>query len=66
MTQSPTGCNAHTPAGDTPGTLMVLGAVLPSPFTVNENEVATANLNLIGQSEVVSVPPTAPRPSCTR
>ncbi len=57
MTQSPTGCNAHTPAGDTPGTLMVLGAVLPSPFTVNENEVATANLNVITQSEVVSVPP---------
>ena len=57
MTQSPTGCNAHTPAGDTPGTLMVLGAVLPSPFTVSDTGAPTANLNLILQSEVVSVPP---------
>ncbi len=65
MTQSPTGCNAHTPAGDTPGTLMVLGAVLPSPFTVSDTGAPTANLNLILQSEVVSVPP-VPRRSSTR
>ena len=33
-TESPTGCNPHTPIGDTPGTRLVLGAVLPSPFVV--------------------------------
>ena len=41
-TQSPTGCNANTPAGDTPGTLMVLGAVLPSPYVVSDNGAPTA------------------------
>ncbi len=32
MTESPTGCNPNTPAGDTPGTQTVLAGVLPSPF----------------------------------
>jgi hypothetical protein len=35
MTQSPSGCNPHTTAGDTPATQLVLNAVLPSPFFVN-------------------------------
>ena len=34
MTESPTGCNPNTPAGDTPGTQTVLAGVLPSPFVV--------------------------------
>jgi len=57
MTQAPTGCNANTPKGNTPGTLMLLGAVLPSPFMVSQSGVPTANLNLIDQSELVSTKP---------
>ena len=56
-TQSPTGCNANTPAGDTPGTRMILGAVLPSPYVVSDNGVATPNQNLIVQAELVSTKP---------
>jgi peptide/nickel transport system substrate-binding protein len=55
--QSPTGCNAHTPAGDSPATLMVLGAVLPSPFVVGPDGTPVSNLNLIEQSELVSTKP---------
>ena len=57
MTVSPTGCNPNTPSGDTPGTLTVLGAVLPSPFVVNNLGVSTANSTLIVQSELVSTKP---------
>ncbi len=57
MTESPTGCNPNTPSGDTPGTLTVLGAVLPSPFVVNNLGVSTANSALIVQSELVSTKP---------
>ena len=55
--QSPTGCNAHTPAGDSPATLMVLGAVLPSPFVVSPDGSTTSNPNLIVQSELISTKP---------
>jgi peptide/nickel transport system substrate-binding protein len=56
-TESPTGCNPNTPSGDTPGTLTVLGAVLPSPFVVDSLGAATANSDLIEQSELVSTKP---------
>ena len=54
---SPTGCNPHTPSGDTPATRMVLGAVLPSPFFVSTAGAPTPNPNLIVQSELVSTKP---------
>jgi len=57
MTDSPTGCNPNTPSGDSPGTLTVLGAVLPSPFVVNDLGMPTANSDLIVQSELVSTKP---------
>ncbi len=57
MTDSPTGCNPNTPSGDSPGTLTVLGAVLPSPFVVNNLGMPTANSDLIVQSELVSTKP---------
>jgi peptide/nickel transport system substrate-binding protein len=57
MTQSPTGCNPHTPAGDTAATRMLLGAVLPSPFFVSAAGTPTPNPNLIVQSELISTKP---------
>ena len=42
-TESPTGCNPHTPSGATPGTETVLAGVLPSPFVVNEAGAPIAN-----------------------
>ncbi|HWF14955.1 MAG TPA: ABC transporter substrate-binding protein, partial [Acidimicrobiales bacterium] len=60
MTGSPTGCNPNTPSGDTPGTLTVLGGVLPSPYvpdvetTQGEPE---ANSAFIQQAEVVNTKP---------
>ena len=57
MTESPTGCNPNTPGGDTPGTLTVLGAVLPSPFVVNGSGMSVANSDLIVQSELVNTKP---------
>ena len=56
-TESPTGCNPHTPTGDTPGTRLVLGAVLPSPFVVDGDGVPQANAELIESSELVSTKP---------
>ena len=55
--QRPTGCNAHTPSGDSPATLMVLGAVLPSSFVVEPDGSPTSNQNLIVQSELISTKP---------
>jgi peptide/nickel transport system substrate-binding protein len=57
MTESPSGCNPHTPAGDTPGTRLILSGVLPSPFVVNSDGSPTPNPNLIVQSELVSTKP---------
>jgi peptide/nickel transport system substrate-binding protein len=57
INQSPTGCNPHTVAGDTPATRLLLSGVLPSPFTVNSAGVVTPNPNLISQSELVSTKP---------
>jgi peptide/nickel transport system substrate-binding protein len=57
MTLAPTGCNANTPKGNTPGTQMVLGAVLPSPYVVSQSGDATQNPNVIEQAEVVSTKP---------
>jgi peptide/nickel transport system substrate-binding protein len=59
MTQAPTGCNANTTKGNTPGTQMVLGAVLPSPYTVNPSGMPTPNSNLLvgNQAELVSTKP---------
>jgi peptide/nickel transport system substrate-binding protein len=57
MGAAPTGCNPNTPAGDTPGTLTVLGAVLPSPFVVDNAGQPTANSDLIVSSELISTKP---------
>ena len=57
ISQSPTGCNPHTILGDTPATRMILGAVLPSPFTISPSGSPTPNPNLIVQSELVSTKP---------
>jgi peptide/nickel transport system substrate-binding protein len=59
MTQAPTGCNANTPKGNAPGTLMVLGAVLPSPYMVSQSGMPTPNTNLLvqNQAELVSTKP---------
>ena len=56
-TESPTGCNPNTPAGDTPGTQTVLGAVLPSPYIVSGAGTPTANNNLIVQAEPIDLQP---------
>ena len=57
MMQVPTGCNANTTKGNSPGTQMVLGAVLPSPYTVSPAGDPISNSNLIVQSELVSTTP---------
>lgn len=57
MTQSPTGCNPHTPSGDTPATNLILDGVLPSPFIINQDGEPTPNPNLIVQSELVNTKP---------
>jgi peptide/nickel transport system substrate-binding protein len=57
MMQSPNGCNPGTPSGDSPATLLVLGAVLPSAFAIGQTGLPTANPNLIVQSELVSTKP---------
>jgi peptide/nickel transport system substrate-binding protein len=57
MTQSPSGCNPHTTAGDTPATQLVLNAVLPSPYIVGAQGSVEQNANVIEQAEVVSTKP---------
>ena len=60
MTDTVTGCNPNTPAGDTPGTRTVLSAVLPSPFVpnvVNSAGTPTGNSDLIVSSEAISLNP---------
>jgi glutathione transport system substrate-binding protein len=57
MTDSPTGCNPNTPTGDSPGTRTVLGAVLPSPYVVNNTGTAQSNPDLTASSEVVDLKP---------
>ncbi len=60
MTQSPTGCNPNTLAGDTPGTQTVLAAVLPSPYVpnvVNSAGQPMGNSELALSSEVVDTNP---------
>ena len=59
-TESPTGCNPNTPAGDTPGTQTVLAGVLPSPFVpdvVNSASEPMSNSELIVSAEPVSLKP---------
>jgi peptide/nickel transport system substrate-binding protein len=57
MTQSPTGCNPHTADGDTPATQLLLNAVLPSPWMVDDSGGVSPNPNVIVQSELVSTKP---------
>jgi peptide/nickel transport system substrate-binding protein len=57
ITQSPTGCNPHTTAGDTPATQLLLDAVLPSPYVEDGSGGLDPNPNLSLQSEVVSTKP---------
>ncbi len=56
-TQAPTGCNPHTPSGDTAGTRAILAAVLPSPFIVDTSGDVAPNPDLTEQSELVSTKP---------
>jgi peptide/nickel transport system substrate-binding protein len=58
MTQSPTGCNPHTTVGDTPATQLLLNAVLPSPYVVDDSDPPVSdNPNLIEQAELISTKP---------
>ena len=57
MTEGVTGCNPNTIEGDTPGTLTVLGAVLPSPFVVGADGMPTPNSELTESAEPVSLNP---------
>ena len=57
MTEAVTGCNPNTPAGDTPGTLTVLGGVLPSTYVVGADGTPMQNSDLTVSSEVVSIDP---------
>ncbi len=60
MTETPTGCNPNTVAGDTAGTLTVLAGVLPSPFVpdvVNSASEPSSNSELIVSAEPVSLKP---------
>lgn len=57
MTSGPTGCNPNTPSGDTPGTLTVLGGVLPSPYVVQANGAQTANSSFVLSAEPISISP---------
>jgi peptide/nickel transport system substrate-binding protein len=59
-TESPTGCNPNTVAGDTAGTQSVLAGVLPSPFVpdvVNSASEPSSNSELIVSAEPVSLKP---------
>jgi peptide/nickel transport system substrate-binding protein len=56
-TETPTGCNPNTPAGNTPGTQTVLAGVLPSPFVTNAAGASSPNGSLIVSSEVVDIKP---------
>jgi peptide/nickel transport system substrate-binding protein len=59
-TEGPTGCNPNTPVGDSPGTQLVLDAVLPSPYipdVVDQSGSPEQNPNLIVQAELVSTKP---------
>ena len=59
-TESPTGCNPNTSAGDTPGTQTVLAGVLPSPFVpdvVNSASEPMPNSELIVSAEPISLKP---------
>jgi peptide/nickel transport system substrate-binding protein len=55
--EGPTGCNPHTPTGDSAATQLILAAVLPSPFIVDSSGDVAPNPNLILQSELVSTKP---------
>jgi peptide/nickel transport system substrate-binding protein len=57
MAQIPTGCNPHTTTGNAPATRLILNAVLPSPFVINDNGNPTPNPNVIVQSELISTKP---------
>jgi peptide/nickel transport system substrate-binding protein len=57
MTQSPTGCNPHTPSGASPATEMLLGAVLPSPYIEGASGSIVPNPNLTAGAELVSTKP---------
>ncbi len=56
MTEGVSGCNPNTTEGNAPGTLTLLGAVLPSSFVVGANGTPQANLELT-QAEVVNLSP---------
>jgi peptide/nickel transport system substrate-binding protein len=59
-TETPTGCNPNTPAGDTPGTQTVLAGVLPSAFVPDVPYSASQPLSsseLVISAEPVSLKP---------
>ncbi len=57
MTSAPTGCNPNTPSGDTPGTLTLLGGVLPSPYVIQANGTQTPNSAFVVSAEPISINP---------
>jgi peptide/nickel transport system substrate-binding protein len=54
---APTGCNPNTATGDTPAEHLVLGAVLPSAFAVDNLGAASYDPALIVQAELQSTNP---------
>lgn len=55
--QAPTGCNPHTGSGDTLADQLVLSAVLPSAFTVDNLGASNYDPALIVQAELQSTNP---------
>ena len=55
--QAPTGCNPNALAGTNWASRLVLGAVLPSAFTVTPSGQSTGNQDVIDQAELVSTHP---------
>ena len=54
---APTGCNPNTATGDTPADHLVLSAVLPSAFAVDNLGAASYDPALIVQAELQSTNP---------
>ena len=55
--QAPTGCNPNALTGTNRASRLVLGAVLPSAFTVDPSGQSTGNQNVVDQAELISTNP---------
>ncbi len=57
INQAPTGCNPHTPSGNTWANNYVLGAVLPGAYHITAQGESAVNPNLVQQAELISTTP---------